>query len=46
MIRQWKHIKVWRADYFFQGRKITSVAHHKHEAWANLIEIVAIEAKN
>lgn len=44
MIRQFKHIGPWRADYVFKGRKITAIMPEKHEAWMALIDIVAIEA--
>lgn len=44
MIRQFKHIGLWRGDYVFKGRKITVIQPEKHEAWMALIDIVAIEA--
>lgn len=46
MIRLFKHLKLWRADYVLRGEKITVIAPKKNEAWRELIEIVAIEAKN
>lgn len=44
MIRKFKHLGLWRGDYVFKGRKITTIMPEKHEAWQALIEIVAIEA--
>ena len=44
MIRQFKHLGLWRGDYLFKGRKITVILPEKHEAWMALIDIVAIEA--
>lgn len=34
------------ADHHLGGRTITAVGPTKHEAWAALIELVAIEARN
>ncbi len=45
MIRPFKYLGLWRADYHLNGRVITSIAHTPNEAWQSLIEIVAIEVK-
>lgn len=45
MIRRYRHLRVYRADCFFNGRMFTAVMPKKNEAWMALIEIITVEAK-